>query len=481
MKKVITLILAAAVLSAFAAGISVYAADNSYADGITALYEHLSDEPENGCFTAIALHKYDKTLDLTKFGTLIAGKEIPKNTVTAMKYALTVYACGVTGSPYDSLDKDEIKKAESTSALVFSLHLYSTGYDTGMTEAEHLDRLLNRALESGGFPTVGTTADIDMTAMAIQALAPYKEQSRVAEAIEKALSYLSSQQTETGAFRYFGSENSENCSQVIMALSSLGIDARYDERFIKDGVSVYDALLSYRLQDGGFEHVKGGGRNGAATAQAYCALVNNEKLTPFYLIEPPGKTVEFKAETTADKPVNMTVIFVIGICAVGVIICVIMLILKRKRVIDYIIVAVITAAVAVYIGVSGVASGKDYFKQSDNIEITGYITFSVDCSLVSDREMIREERVGIGDNDTAYSVLVRVCRSHDLTVVNSGSHLNPYISGIGDLYEASYGPTSGWGYKVNGKAPSVGAGAYRLSDGDTLLWLYVPDVSQLGD
>ncbi len=480
MKKIVILILAAAVLTAFAAGISVSAAETPYENGIKPLYEGLSNDPENGCFAAIALHKYDKSLDLTDFGLLIAAKEIPKNTVTAMKYALTVMACGVTGSPYDSLDKDSIKAAESTSALVFSLHLFSNGYDTGMTEDEHIKRLLDRALESGAFPTVGETPDIDMTAMAIQALAPYKDRTDVAAAIEKALMYLSTRQTESGAFIYFGSENSENCSQVIMALSSLGIDARYDERFIKDGVSVYDALLSYKLDDGGFEHVKGNGRNGAATAQAYCALVNNDKLTPFYVIEPAEKTVGYKAEDPA-KPFNMTAVFVIGVCAAGVIVCVVMLILKRRRVVDYIIVAAVTAAVAVYIGVSGVAVGKDYFKQSDDIKITGYITFSVDCSLVSDRVMIPEERVGIGDGDTAYSVLIRACKSHDLTVVNNGSQINPYIAGIGDLYEASYGPTSGWGYKVNGKAPSVGAGGYRLSDGDTLEWLYVPDVSHLGD
>lgn len=477
MNKIICVILAVIGFIFVAAGISVNAADNGLSAGLSALYEGLEDDPENGCFSAIALRQNDALLDLTKFGELLAKKDVPKNTVTAMKYALTVYACGVTGSAYDALDKASLKEAMSTSALVFSLHLYSNGYDTGMTKTEHLDRLLDRALEGGGFPTVGQTPDIDMTAMAVQALAPYRTEKRVSEAIEKALSYLSSQQTETGAFRYFNSENSENCSQVILALSSLGIDARYDERFIKNGVSVYDALMSYKLNDGGFEHVRGGGKNGAATAQAYCALVNNERLAPFYVINAPEKTAELKKTL----PFNMTALFVIGICAIGVIVCVIMLILKRKRPVDYIIVAVITSALAIYIGVSGVASGKEYFEQSGEVEATGYITFSVDCSLLSDRELIKPETVGITDGDTAYSVLVRVCRAHGLTVVNSGSKLTPYISGIGDLYEAEYGPTSGWGYKVNGTAPSVGSGSYTLSDGDTLIWLYVPDVSLLGD
>ena len=160
--------------------------------------------------------------------------------------------------------------------------------------------------------------------------------------------------------------------------------------------------------------------------------------------------------------------------------CAVMLILKRKRVIDYIIVIVLTAGVALYLGISGVKLGKDYFGGEDTVEAKGHITFSVDCSLVSDKEMIPEEKVEIEENETAYSVLIRICRQKGLTVVNNGSKINPYISGIGDLYEAEYGPTSGWGYKVNGKAPSVGSGAYVLNDGDVLEWLYVPDVSCLG-
>ncbi len=493
MKKHLSLILTALVLISSAVGICVKAEDPGYKDKLPSLTEDLPSDPENGCFTAIALRQYDDSLDLTSFGRLIAKKDVPVNTVTAMKYALTVYACGIKGSVYETLDKEKIKAAENLSGLVFSLHLANIGYGTGMTVSEHIDRLLARATPSGGFPTVGATPDIDMTAMAIQALAPHKDEPKVNEAIEKGLSYLSSQQTETGAFRYFGSENCENCAQVIMALSSLGIDADTDERFIKDGVSVYDALLSYRLSDGRFEHVHGGGANGAATAQAYCALINNDRLKPFYVINAPKITADLEStaetsdteeQTGTDKKtpgVNTTVILVCAVCFVGLSVCVVMLILKKKRVIDYMIVAVVTAVIALYLGLSGVSLGGEYFKREDDIKISGYITFSVDCSLVSDKEMIPPAKVGIEENDTAYSVLLRVCRQKGMTVSNTGSKLNPYISGIGDLYEATHGPTSGWGYKVNGKAPSVGAGAYVLQDGDELIWLYVPDVSMLGD
>ena len=479
MKRIIICILAVLTFIPFTAGISLKAdGDPWYADGLYALAAKLEEDPESGCFAALAIRKYDSDTDLTGFGKLIAEREIPKNTVTAMKYALTVYACGVKGSKYDALDKEAIKEAQSLSGLVFSLHLTNAGFDTGMSEDEHIERLLSRRLECGGFPTVGETPDIDMTAMVIQALSPFKKDEKISAVIDDALAYLSSQQTESGAFRYFNSENCENCAQVILALTSLGIDPRSDERFIKNGVSVYDALLSYRLEDGTFEHNKGKGANGTATAQAYCALVNTDKLTPFYVTDAPSVTVVYKENKSGG---DLTAILVISVAAAGAAVCVVFALLKKKRAADYIIVIVITAAVAVFLGISGVRTGKGYFASEETIDVSGYVTFSVDCSLVSEKEMIKAEEVGITDGDTAYSVLVRICRQKGLTVVNSGSKLSPYITGIGDLYESEYGATSGWGYRVNGKAPSVGSGSYKLNDGDVLEWIYVPDVSYLGD
>lgn len=478
MKRILVVILAVFTLVPVAAGISFKADGGAwYEAGLNALAEDLDRDPESGCFAAIAVRKYDPERDLTAFGELIAGREMPKNTVTAMKYALTVYACGVKGSVYDSLSRESIKEAQSTSALVFALHLKSIGYDTGMTEREHIDRLLSKRLGNGAFPTVGTTPDIDMTAMAIQALAPYRSDKEISGVIDAGFAYLSSMQTETGAFRYFNSENSENCSQVILALTSVGCDPRTDERFIKNGVSVYDALLSYKLADGTFEHNKGKGSNGTATAQAYCALVNTDRMTPFYVIEAPAASKDHAPERSG----NLTAALVAGVIALGAVICVVFALMRKKRAIDYVIVIAVTAAVALFLGISGVKTGRGYFASSDKINVSGYVTFSVDCSLVSDKEMIKPVKTGIEDGDTAYSVLVRVCRQNGLTVINSGSALSPYITGIGDLYEAEHGPTSGWGYRVNGKAPSVGSGAYKLKDGDVLEWIYVPDVSYLGD
>lgn len=71
--------------------------------------------------------------------------------------------------------------------------------------------------------------DVDMTAMALQALAPYYKDGgneTVNTAVEKALNWLS------GKYRS-GYDSSESCAQVVIALSALNLDANTDARFTK--------------------------------------------------------------------------------------------------------------------------------------------------------------------------------------------------------------------------------------------------------
>ena len=65
---------------------------------------------------------------------------------------------------------------------------------------------------------------------------------------------------------------SESISQVVTALSALGIDPDTDARFVKDGGSAIDALLRYFVTGGGFKHIQSGEIDGMATEQAYYAL-----------------------------------------------------------------------------------------------------------------------------------------------------------------------------------------------------------------
>lgn len=99
-------------------------------------------------------------------------------------------------------------------------------------------------------------SDVDMTAMALQALAPYYNEgddTTVNAAVNKALQWLSAKYKGTGY------TSAESCAQVVVALSALQLNANSDSSFVKtvDGAptSVLGDLLRYYLGEGqGFKH-----------------------------------------------------------------------------------------------------------------------------------------------------------------------------------------------------------------------------------
>lgn len=123
--------------------------------------------------------------------------------------------------------------------------------------------------------------DVDMTAMALQALAPYYKDGgneTVNTAVEKALNWLS------GKYRS-GYDSSESCAQVVIALSALNLDANTEARFTKtvEGktLSVLGNLLQYRVaENGGFKHqFADKAVNEMATEQALCAMAAYARFT----------------------------------------------------------------------------------------------------------------------------------------------------------------------------------------------------------
>ena len=142
------------------------------------------------------------------------------------------------------------------------------------TRQLYVDTILARQNLDGGWSlTAGdTTSDPDITGMALQALSEYQDQAKVRTAIDQALTCISRQQRGDGGLASGGAANSECCVQMIVALCELGLDLE-DPRFVKNGNTLLDALLSYRLSDGSYCHVSGGGSSLMATEQAYYALV----------------------------------------------------------------------------------------------------------------------------------------------------------------------------------------------------------------
>ena len=145
---------------------------------------------------------------------------------------------------------------------------------TQATRDLYVDYIINAQLENGGWSLMGGEAEIDVTAMALQALANYQDRKDVAEAVEKGLAVLSERQNDQGGYQYNAAESvsSESVSQVIVALAELGI-ALDDSRFVKNGNTLLDALMQFQQEDGGFSHLMDGETDLLATEQAFYALV----------------------------------------------------------------------------------------------------------------------------------------------------------------------------------------------------------------
>ena len=141
---------------------------------------------------------------------------------------------------------------------------------------QYIDYILTKEIEGGGWALNGGSADPDITAMALQALANYTDDEKVAAAVERGINTLSSIQKDNGGYASWGSINSESIAQVITACTALGINPANDERFIKNGHSAVDALLEFYDKDSTdftFRHTMDGEGNAMATDQAAYALV----------------------------------------------------------------------------------------------------------------------------------------------------------------------------------------------------------------
>ncbi len=155
----------------------------------------------------------------------------------------------------------------------------NTEATTQATRQMYIDLILDSQLPDGGWSLnsvgearQGDTGDPDVTGMVLQALANYQEQPAVKAAINKALACLSEQQDSNGGFGTMGIETVESCAQVIVALCALDVPLD-DARFVKEGNSLLDSLLSYHLAGQGMIHTKDNAKTDPmATEQGYYAL-----------------------------------------------------------------------------------------------------------------------------------------------------------------------------------------------------------------
>jgi prenyltransferase beta subunit len=148
---------------------------------------------------------------------------------------------------------------------------YEVPKDAYYNREDLIKEILKRQQKNGGFSLEGEEGetDPDITAMVLQALAPYYEEDTlykfenvdgdvekvsVKQAVDHALITLSKLQKPDGDYASWGTENVESTAQVLIALCSLKIDYSTDKRFIKNGNNLLDGIMKYRMEDGGFTH-----------------------------------------------------------------------------------------------------------------------------------------------------------------------------------------------------------------------------------
>ncbi|MFZ3130287.1 MAG: prenyltransferase/squalene oxidase repeat-containing protein, partial [Desulfosporosinus sp.] len=171
-------------------------------------------------------------------------------------------------------------EAQGINGPIFALLALNSGdYDLPATAQWTPEKLLkiimNKQLPDGGFSLDGTgDSDPDVTAMALQALAPFNTDSQpeVQAVVNKAVVCLAALQDAAGGFKAGDTESSESVSQTIIALSALGMDIDTSPLFIKNNNTLLGALLRFRDADGGFKHLLTGKSDNTASEQALLAL-----------------------------------------------------------------------------------------------------------------------------------------------------------------------------------------------------------------
>ncbi|WP_088052699.1 fibronectin type III domain-containing protein [Virgibacillus dakarensis] len=192
---------------------------------------------------------------------------------------------------------------------IFALIALDTKYfdvpeDAKWTRQKLIDELLRTQNDDGSWNLNENfdTPSIDITAMAIIGLSPYKDRAAVKKALDGAVNYLSSVQTKEGGFdggSFVGGITSEAASQVIIGLTAYGIDPT-GKKFTKQQ-NLIEHLFGFQNKDGGFKHTADyADSNEMATEQALQALVAYK-----LFLEGGGSLYQFgKINNTPEPPVD---------------------------------------------------------------------------------------------------------------------------------------------------------------------------------
>lgn len=481
---------------------------------------------------AFSLSRYDVSLDFSEYH----DKFMRNFLITSVAYSAVEYqrmALPMLFSGYRD-DADLIADLDSNigrggiMSLIFGLHLLTNGLTSeDFTSDSLIESLLEKQLSDGGWEISGSFSNVDVTAMTVQALAPYTNDEKVSASVEKAMKFLSNSQLENGGFINYGVENAESIAQVIVALTSLGRDPENDADF----APLVSALNNFKVADGGYSHTVNGDVNNLASTQALYALISvfrlREGKSALYVytdsenipdtgstpdsdtisdsditpdsdptpdsdttpVSDPDNIIDNEKSDNIAKKSSYKLYAAVVIIILTVIITSVLFLRGKRNFKNYIPPIIFAAAALAVVFFVDFSLPEDYYGSTDQKEnIIGEVTVSIEASCAEDLDekgiipeggiILKEVTLPLAEGETVYDITIEVCRLYSIGIESAAG--SSYIRGIAFIYEFDFGELSGWTYAVNGISPSVGCGDYTLSDGDRIEWIYVLEPIKIG-
>lgn len=350
-------------------------------------------------------------------------------------------------------------------------------------------------------------SDPDQSGMALLALANHQTVAGVAESIDKVKDYLKGIQEDTGGFASWGTINPNSIATVISGLVAVGEDPLAED-WQKNGNTMLDDLLTFQLDNGSFDSPYNPGNTDAmATYQSLIALGdlnaqesvwqrvqesspqgnNDSSITPVAAVF--DKNPEYQADvqifmtlngnslsSVTNSGITLTAGSDYTIATDGGSVTIAKEYLAEQETGTTTLNFVFSAGnpQALQITISDTSQSSGGATQPDEEKITFKVAGK------NGRTILPKTTVTLEEDDTAYSVLVRMIGRDQVTVVGSGSSF--YVSGIKGTNAGDDGHSSGWMYSINGDYPKVGAASITLTDGDVVAWRYTTNLGEdIGD
>ena len=380
---------------------------------------------------------------------------------------------------------------QGVNSLAFAVIALNSKPYYGIDITPLLTALLDVQHGDGGWGLTATST-VDMTAMTIQALAPYYgKDAAITAAVDNALTWLNGR-TITDA---------EGNAQVIVAIASLGLNAE----------SYVDALLTfYDETSGGFKRT--GFVDLMSTEQAAYALVAYDRYlngkSAIYDMSDLGTPPPTPPVDDVDAVNNTATALTWSIIGVGnTAPDDVRSNLNLPTIGEDGVTIAWSSDNTAYISNTGVVTRPGYAEGNKTVTLTATVTKGSAVSTVTftltveaqnapsgiityakisvidegatgnqTRVYFDEEQLILNDGETAFSLLLRT--GLDIRTATYSQYTGVYVEAINGFGEFDDGPLSGWMYKVNGVFPDYSASLYTLKNGDVVEWIYTRN---LGD